>query len=194
MKKSILASVVLSLTIVTACSPTQVPKRDTALPAEATNVPSGWKEYKSNSANFAFALPPGWVLGAGDLDGEAAQFGGPAEKGLTFNVLVGLSEGYSLSQYLEQVDLSRSTAWEGSPSVDVLGSRDTTLDGQIAVLRKEFLTAAGFAALATYAIKNDTVYTFTMHFQGISSEQAALPAEDVALYEQILGTIVLGEK
>ncbi len=127
-----------------------------------------WKTYTNTKYGFEFKYPADkYLLNPSDgIDYESAVLVSRSGSGsaLLSVAVISSSTSQTLYQYLLAQDKLNQTAYEGTPSVKVLGTQDTVIAGVQSTQRMEDLLAAGFSTLVTYIKKGDKVFRVTAGF------------------------------
>ncbi len=151
-----------------------------------TDETAGWKTYTNTEYGFSLSYPPNWNMlnypEAGISMGVAFQ----ADDLSGFNATASrVPNGQTLKQVLQIGDEQSKSAYEGTPSKSIISSKEVSLGGLVGIQRKEIWYAAGFATMVTYAVKNNTLYTFRLSV----SREGTYTDKDLETYNQILSTV-----
>ena len=156
-------------------SNTSSPMKATPTPANA--IRSDWKTYTNDLYGYTIKFPKNWVPveHASNVQNVDSW---KAPDGSTIQILVTeLESSLTLDQYLERLDQTNSTGWEGKPAVNVIHvKRGLTVGSEPAVQRTEDMLAAGFTTTSTYVKNGKYVYSLRILPGGegnISNSQAA---------------------
>ena len=150
---------------------------------------SNWKTYTSTKYGFSLKYPSAWkVLDSGYddfLKSNAISFQGGNLGGVT--LLIFEKNNDTLSSYLSNMDQKSKTAYEGTPSIEVISSTDMLVDGRAAVQRLEKLFAAGFTTIETYVKNNSNMY-FLRLMPEVHGGSSNFSESEKDIYNTILST------
>lgn len=138
---------------------TQVPL--TTVTPTPTPIPTNWQTFSDKLFHFQFSYPPLWrqVKNTGKFQNFFA-FEAPDKSQL--QIIVDTTTESTLSDYLNKLDQSNQTSWEGKPSKKIITLSNTKVGSFNAIERKEEWLAAGFITVATYTKIADRIFILNL--------------------------------
>lgn len=163
--------------------PTPIPT-----PALFTNLESdNWPAFTSSRHNYSLKLPESWPIFKGSL--EDNEVGWMGEGGSQFIVQVELTTFTSITDYVQDLDRRRATAFaQGTKSIEVLSSITTIVDNKGAVKRKERFLGSTDPNHNVYVTYGSKVY----HFQFIVNDNKTYGDQFENILDVILSTVKFG--
>lgn len=110
-----------------------------------------WKIYQNTQYGFEVSYPSSFTIIDNNDNG---RFTGIKDN-MYYQVIKDNSP--TIADYLVKADKVSQTAWEGYPSIEVLETKKTVINGLNCIQRKENQFAAGFTALRTYFKKGNII-------------------------------------
>lgn len=134
--------------------------------------------------DFEIKIPKEWAIPEKALD-ETPVVRYIAPDKSSFEVFIQNTTLNTLEEYLNKMDEENKTGWEGSPSKEVLETKESIIGKYQAVMRKERWLAADFTTVVTYIKVTNKIYTFTV----IPNPDIKFENQDASInYELILST------
>lgn len=121
----------------------------------ATNLQS----FVNQKSNYQFSIPSDFILDDFAVGTTQYQF---KKTNLEFLVDVIPTNFKTIQTYLSDIDKFNQTSFEGKPSVSILSTKITTINGYPAVKREEHSNAGAFDILTTYFLKYNHIYLLQM--------------------------------
>lgn len=141
--------------------------------------------YQNTQYNYEFKYPSSWKYNS-LTDDSIVEITSPKRNVLYVRVNSDISK--KISDYLSKIDKQSSTAYEGTPSVTVMSTKKTIINGLNYIQRQENYNAAGFSVYSTYFKNGNNLYVLTLQPQ-----EGTIHPDDIAAYQQILSTFKFTE-
>lgn len=126
-----------------------------------TALPSNWQTFTNDLFHFQFAYPPLWHQ-IKDSSKFQNFFVFEATDKSQLQIIIDTTTKNTLTDYLDALDRTNQTSWEGKPSKKVLSLSNVKVGSFNAIERKEEWLAAGFTTLATYTKVDDKIFIFNI--------------------------------
>lgn len=152
-------------------------KQTVLLPPNST---SDLQTYINNKYGFEFEYPSALTIDdRNDINGTISS---GSDYQLKYQVVNDSSP--TITEYLIKADAVSQTAYEGYPSIKILETKKTVINGLNCIQRKEELLAAGFTQIKTYFKKGQNIVSLAI----IPGPGIDITPTQTDTYSQILST------
>jgi hypothetical protein len=183
MRLSSLALASVAVLSLAACQPSGPGSSTSSL---ASSV-EGWQTVSVADA-YAYQVPAAWkgeVSLAPDGQHISRYAGTKGETVQTYDM--DAQGAVNVGEYLQKLDATRATGYEGQPSTEIRETKRVSVDGEPGAERREYGLASGFEMEVTYVLKDGRIYVVSTWHEG----NETLTADDVAMHQQIAKTLAV---
>ncbi len=150
--------------------------------------PADWQLIENQVFNYTIRIPKTWKQKLHASSTYTVNIF-DATDGSSLQILTEKNpRSETLEQYLKKLDGEQQTGWEGKPNAKTISENKTVLLGHPAIVRLQFLSAAGFETQSEYALMGSTFFTFTAL---PNADKKVSQTEAGKYFDQILSTVVL---
>ncbi len=148
---------------------------------------SSWKLYEGKSdIGFNLKYPTDWTVTFDENFPDYVDFTPSSGNGFAALIIPATNKKQTLSQWLKARDKENNEVMGGQYPVKIVSTKKVRVGKISAIQRVEYMTAAGFKLIHTYAKKGNNFYMFTLTIRDSSGEYTTV---DKKIYDKILSTV-----